>query len=275
MSYATLLVHLECGRSNERLLQVAGALAQQMNARVVGVAACRPLQVNYGDGFVTGDLLESDRREIDLEFKEARREFDDALESHGAQLVWRPAVVYGALSDHLAGEARCADLIVTGAGGSAIFNATRRADLGELVLQAGRPVLVVPPTAGPLLLDRALIAWKDSREARRAALDALPLLQKASAVAVAEVAPEAELPAARERVAEVSRWLDGHGVKAEAMAVPRRGEDAARIEGLAREWRADVLVAGAYGHSRLREWVLGGVTRDLLLSPTRCVLVSH
>lgn len=275
MSYATLLVHLEAGRSNERVLQVAGALAQQANARVVGLAACRPLQINYGDGFVTGDLLESDRREIDLELKEALREFTAALEGRCAQLVWRPGVVYGALSDHLAAEARCADLIVTGAGRSPLFNATRHADLGELVLQAGRPVLVVPPTPEALLLERALVAWKESREARRAVLDALPLLKKASAVAVAEVAPEDELPAARARVAEVARWLEWHGVKAEPLALARSGGDADRLEGLAREWRADVLVAGAYGHSRLREWVLGGVTRDLLLAPGRCVLVSH
>lgn len=275
MSYATLLVHLECGRRNERLLQVSRALAQQANSRVVGVAACRPLQVNYGDGFVTGDLLDSDRRELGRELEEAKAEFMAALEGHCAQLAWRPAVVYGALADHLAAEARCADLVVTGAGGSPLFNATRHADLGELVLQAGRPVLVVPATPGPLLLERVLVAWKDTREARRAALDGLPLLKKASAVVVAEVAPEEELPAARARVAEVVSWLEWHGVKAEPLALVRSGEDSARLEGLAREWRADVLVAGAYGHSRLREWVLGGVTRDLLRAPGRCMLLSH
>jgi nucleotide-binding universal stress UspA family protein len=275
MSYATLLVHLECGRSNERLLQVAADLAQQTNARVIGVAACRPLQLNYGDGFVTGDLLESDRREIDRELEAARRDFTAALEGRCAQHSWRQAVVYGTLADHLAAQARCADLIVTGAGGVLLFNASRHADLGELVLQAGRPVLLVPPTPGPLALGRALVAWKDTPEARRAVLDALPLLKKASAFAIAEVAAAEELPAARARVADVAGWLEWHGVKAEPLALARSGEDANRLEGLAREWRADVLVAGAYGHSRLREWVLGGVTRDLLLAPGRCALVSH
>jgi nucleotide-binding universal stress UspA family protein len=275
MPYATLLVHLECGQSNARLLQAVKELCNPKPARIIGVAACRPLQLDYGDGFVTGELVDSDRREIDEEQKAAGEELRQALEGFGEQLLFRPAVVYGPLSEHVAAEARGADLVITSARPAPLFNGTRRADVGEMVLQAGRPVLVVPATGGDVSLARILVAWKDTREARRAALDALPLLHRAKQVAVAEVAEAVALAGAKERVAEVCGWLARHGIAAEPLALPRSGEDAGRLEGLAREWKADVVVAGAYGHSRLREFVLGGVTRDLLLASRRCALLSH
>ena len=84
-----------------------------------------------------------------------------------------------------------------------------------------------------------------------------------------------ELFDARGRLQDVVAWLKGHGIAAKAVAAPTAGNDATHLDAIAREHGAGLLVAGAYGHNRLREWVLGGVTRDLLLRPGRCSLVSH
>ena len=93
----------------------------------------------------------------------------------------------------------------------------------------------------------------------------MPLLKRADHVVVVEIAGEEELAAARTHVEDVVGWLERHGVVAEALACRSSGDEATRLSNIAQEQDADLIVAGAYGHSRLHEWVLGGVTRDLLL----------
>ena len=90
-----------------------------------------------------------------------------------------------------------------------------------------------------------------------------------------EIAADVEMADARDHLEDVVMWLKRHGVGANSLTVPATGDDAAQLDAIARDKDAGLLVAGAYGHNRLREWVLGGVTRDLLLRPRRCSLVSH
>jgi len=139
----------------------------------------------------------------------------------------------------------------------------------------GRPVLVVPAAADELKLEQVVIGWKDTRETQGAALDALPLLKKAAHVTVVEICAEREIAAARTRVEDVVGWLKAHGVVAKPLASPSTGDDASLLNAIAQERGANMVVAGAYGHSRLREWVLGGVTRDLLLRGKNFSLLSH
>ena len=139
----------------------------------------------------------------------------------------------------------------------------------------GRPVLVVPSAGAPLNLDRAVVAWKESRQARRAVVDALPLLRQASHVAVATIAAAEVVATARSCVADVIGWLKQHGIKAVPVVARPNGDDAAQLQGIARDHDAGVIVAGAFGHSRLRDWALGGVTRHLLLRGQGCALLSH
>jgi nucleotide-binding universal stress UspA family protein len=87
--------------------------------------------------------------------------------------------------------------------------------------------------------------------------------------------PEQDLAAARTQLADVALWLGRHGVTADQVASPSIGDDAEALWALARDLGAELIVAGAYGHSRLREWVLGGVTKNLLLSKDRYSFVSH
>ena len=142
-------------------------------------------------------------------------------------------------------------------------------------MQAGRPVLLVAPATVPFRMERFVIGWKNTREARRAVTDALPLLKTASHVGVVEIAAQDNLAAARRRLDEVSGWLGRHGVAATVHASPADGDDANWFDSMAAERDAAIVVAGAYGHSRVREWVLGGVTRTLLKHPVRSSLVSH
>ena len=275
MTYGTLMVHLELGRSNASLLQIAGDLAERFHASVIGIAACQPMQIVYGDGFISGDIYEQDRQELDKEMKAAEAEFRSALQTRAVTLEWRSTVMFTLLSDYLAREARSADLVITGIASGDLFDSSRSVNTGDLVMRAGRPVLVVPAAAGKVKLDRIVVGWKDTREARRAVSDALPLLKGASHVAVVEIAVEEELAAARTQIEDVAGWLNRHGIKAECLTSPSTGDDATALYAMAQDQGADVIVAGAYGHSRLREWALGGVTRDLLLRANWCSLLSH
>lgn len=273
---ATLMVHLELGHPNTKLLDVAADLARRLNADVMGIAACQPLQITYGDGYVSGDLIEQDREELEKEIKDAETEFRAALRSHRENLEWRSTVTFTSLADYLADQARCADLLITGVDRKAsMFDSSRHVDIGDLIVQLGRPALIVPSDMEKISLERVLIGWKDTRESRRAVLDALPLLRKAGHVAVCEVTSEDRMSAAKAHLADVVGWLQRDGIAAEPIAALSTADDATRLDTIATEQSADVVVAGAYGHSRLREWALGGVTKDLLLRASRCSFVSH
>ena len=290
MSYATLMVHLQVGQPNGAVLLAAAGLAERFGAGVIGVAACQPIQLVYSDGYIAGDVFERDREEKDREVAEAEAAFRDAFRTRsnapGHVLEWRSTVTLGTACGWVADQARCADLVITGTGAPADpFDASRRVNTGELVMQAGRPVLVVPQGAdhtgpdhtGPacISLDHAMVAWKDTRETRRAVLDALPLLQRATRVSVVEAAAKDDMADARLHVADVTAWLGRHGVAAIGQAVLSDGGDALQLDAIAHDQGADLVVAGAYGHSRAREWALGGVTRSLLLHGSRCSLLSH
>lgn len=275
MAYATLLVHLQSGQSNTALLTIAGQLAERFHAHVIGIAACQPMMIVGGDGYVCGDVFADDQRQIDEDLGAAQAEFREALHDKSPCLAWRSTVVIAALADYLAVEARSADLIVTGSMPTDTFNLARAADPASLIMQAGRPVLIVPPKADPIRFAHALVGWKDTRECRRAVFDALPMLMQMAQVTVLEIAALDAIDAAQARVADVAAWLGRHGVTAACRVERAEGDDVDQLKTEMDAADADVIVAGAYGHGRLREWVLGGVTRDLLLDASRCVMVSH
>jgi len=278
MTYQTLMVKLELGRSNAGLLRIAADLTDRCYANMIGIAACQPLREvisNEGDSFIAADVIDLDREQIDPEMRTAEAEFRAALEGHAKAIEWRSAVTFGSLSGYLALQARCTDLVITGVASSGWLDTSRYWDTTDLIMQAGRPVLIVPHAADKLRLERIVVGWKDTREAKRAVLDALPLLKWATHVAVVEIAPESDLASARARLADVVEWLKRHGVAATPIAARSNGADAAELNEIVQRQGADLIVAGAYGHNRVREWALGGVTRDLLLCADRCSLVSH
>jgi nucleotide-binding universal stress UspA family protein len=145
-------------------------------------------------------------------------------------------------------------------------------------MQAGRPLLVVPDKVNWLDLRSVLVAWKDTPEARRAVADALPMLRKARDVTIVEI-PERDddRSAVMAGVTDVAAWLARHGVTASARVseAVRNATAAAQLEQVAGDLGAGLIVAGAYGHSRFRELILGGVTEYLVTQSARSVLLSH
>lgn len=278
---ASLMVRLGAAAPNDALLALTADLAARLKAsRVIGISARQPLQI-YGtpEMYVPPELMNWDRDQIDAELKAAEQEFRSALEGKVASVEWRSAVVsYGSIADYVAAEMRAADLLVTGTQeGGALLDRSRFVNIADLVLRAGKPVLVAAPTERRVDLRTVVVGWKNAREARRAAQDALPLLQLAERVIVVEIAAADDLADARTRTEDVAGWLARHGVASSARAVVAANSEGEQLRGIASDLELDagLVVGGAYGHTRLREWVLGGVTRDFLLQPSRCSLVSH
>ena len=121
-----------------------------------------------------------------------------------------------------------------------------------------------------------MVGWKDTREARRAVLDSLPLLREAAQVTIVEICGSGEEEAATARLDDVARYLERHRIKASPKIILHHaGSPADQLIRLAQVEGADLLVTGAYGHSRLGEWVFGGMTRDLLAVSPLCCLMSH
>jgi nucleotide-binding universal stress UspA family protein len=143
-------------------------------------------------------------------------------------------------------------------------------------MQAGRPLVIVPPAANWLDLRSVLVAWKDVREARRAVSDALPLLAAAKDVTIAEIPEQStDHSDALLRVEDVAAWLLGHSVVASTVVPETRAKASIQLEEIAADVGAGVVIAGAYGHSRFHEWVLGGVTRHLATQSGRCSFLSR
>jgi nucleotide-binding universal stress UspA family protein len=277
MSYNTILLHLEAHSANQAVLAVAADLARLFAARVIGVAAGHTLQLGLAAGdILSAELVERDHQETVQQLRDTKQRLEAALHGRASGLEWCTVSALTPLTEQIAALARGCDIVVTGSGkhGSSL-DLSSRETISDLVMRVGRPVLVIPPDATGLRTGHAILAWKDTREVRRAAADSLPLLGRMHRVTVIEIADDKELPAARDRLTDVAGWLGRHGITAEILVIPAHGDDAMRLDRVVAQQAADVLVAGAYGHSRLREWVLGGVTADLLLRP-RCVsLVSH
>jgi nucleotide-binding universal stress UspA family protein len=276
MAYATVMVGLSVDQPNEARLEIAGQLAERFGAKVIGIAAAEfspPLYFTSGEP--AQKLVDQGRAAIKNRIAEVESEFRAAMQNRITAVEWRCAEDFP--SRYIVQQARASDIIVVGeAGRGTIADPFAQVSPSDLVMQAGRPLLVVSDTCNWLDLRSVLIAWKDTTEARRAVADALPLLRKATDVTVVEIVEEqANRPAALSRVKDVAAWLSRHGVNASEQVPEECGEAGALLERIASEVGAGVIVAGAYGHSRLREWILGGVTRRLVNPSNRCSLLSR
>jgi len=277
MSYKTILVHLDSRQRSTERLPFAFGLAARFEAHLVGLyAPGAPRIPSYAlaeAGAVLRDIVEQSRAEA---ARQAQKQFREAAARHGdAGAEWRESAAEPAAAVRL--SARYADLVVA-AQPEPQDDAEVRAVAHELALAAGRPVLFVPyagrfATAGR----RVMIAWDAGVEAARAVSDALPLLKRADSVEVAVFDPERGRREHGEQPgADVALYLARHGVK---VSVTRQSganfEVGAQVLSRAADTGADLIVMGAYGHSRVRELVLGGVTRTMLESMTVPVLMSH
>lgn len=275
--YSTLMVHLDLDTDNAQLLDITSHLAERFDADVVGIVACQPMSLIVGQGLIPGEVFESDRAEIVGQMKAAEEAFRAALAKRPGRLHWRAQLTNTVPTDYIVQQMRSADLLIASVDTRVSRQGpARRVDAEDLVMQTGRPVLIVPTGAHKLVANNILVGWKDSRETRRAIGDALPFLKMAKRVVVAEVVAENDgVPDARRHTEEVCAWLKRHDISAEPLALATGSEYVVSLDAIAQQVDADFIVAGAYGHSRMREWALGGVTRDLLKYSSRCSLLSH
>ncbi|CAN5222186.1 universal stress protein [soil metagenome] len=276
MTYQTIMVHMKLQHSNTGLLKVVSEIADRHGSRIIGFAACQPIPIVYCDVPMTPMLMDEDHNEIVREMGLAEAEFRSTFQGKPDKIEWRTSIGLEPTANFVALNARSADLIITSAASFDPNDTARRESPEMIVMQVGRPVLIVPREAADLKLDRVTIAWKDTRETRRAVADAIPLLKTATHVNIVHLAPERDRQSAIESMNDVAFWLSQHGVIANVIFSPlTAGDDAYQLDACLKEHKTDVVVAGAYGHSRLREWVLGGVTRDLTLHAEYCALLSH
>ena len=276
MTYKTVMVSLALDRPNDARLEIAGQLVKRFNAQAIGIAAGEFSPPLY---FTTGEqaqrVLDQGQAAIRNRVAEVEAQFRAAMQHRAAAVEWRCADDFP--TRFIAQQARAADIIVVGEDGrGAISNPFMRADSSDLLMQTGRPLLVVPDDDDWLDLRSVLIAWKDTPEARRAVADALPILREAKDVTVVEIVEnEADRSAALAGVEDVVAWLLRHGVIASARVPAECGNVETQLEKIASEFGAGLVVAGAYGHSRFQEWVFGGVTKRLLNPSRRCTLLSR
>ena len=277
MNYKTILVHLDASKRVAERLAIAKRFADTFEAQLTGLfALSAPRIPSYALAEAGPVVIEAEARYR----AEAARVAENAFNAATAQLT-HGSEFRSTIRDALAAvqlSARYADLVIAGqpepegsAGVASDF-------AEELVLSAGRPVLFVPYAGRfPEIGRRVLVAWNAGREAARAVTDALPLLRRASIVQVVAFDPRkggadhGDVPGA-----DIALVLARHGVKVSVAQQQSADVDVGnQILSRAADIQSDLIVMGAYGHSRLRELVLGGVTRTLLDTMTVPVLMSH
>ncbi|WP_020186271.1 universal stress protein [Methylopila sp. 73B] len=270
--FASILVHFDLTPYAEARGRLAAQFAERYGAYFVGAAAEQQLLEVYAEGAVniSASVSDEERARVEGDLRAARRTFDAVVGSRN-DAEWRACVTDP--ERFLIEQARAADLVVVGRRASYdIEDGALGVRPGAIALECGRPILVVPPEKDYLAAHKVVVAWKDTREARRAVRDALPILKKANEVVIL-----AATPALRDAGAEdVAAWLDRHGVRAHASVHSGQLETVANdLMDQADDIGADLIVSGAYGHSRTREWLFGGVTRDLLETSKHCLFMSH
>ena len=280
MPYKTILMHCNDARRIARLLAPAVHLAETLQAHLVGLSVVPPVAV-FSAGAPMGPpiIVDAHCQLYRAENPAMRAKFEEAVRGRGFVTEWREeeAQAYG-VADVVLEYARASDLVIASQA-DPDWPGTERLDVAErLAIESGRPVLIVPNTAPRERVgDKVLVAWNARREAARAVFDALPILQRAKAVRVVWVNPQSE----RERTqavpaGEICATLTRHGVKCAAVEEVRPGAGVGEtLLTCAKDWGADLLVMGCYGHTRLREFVLGGASRRVLSHMSIPVLMSH
>jgi nucleotide-binding universal stress UspA family protein len=268
MSFAAVMVHVDIEHDSERRVELAIGVADRFQAALIGVAGCA-----LWPAFMAGNAGLTKSNQYD--FQKVMARFEQKGKTFRAQgrslkqIEWRNALE--SPGELLLREARAADLLVIGRRHSGSDD-----DPGVIVLRVGRPVLLVPDAVAALPLRRVVVAWKDTRECRRAVRDALPFLQQAKEVLIVGIGESESGSNAKKTLSDVGSYLLRHGVVvAHEIWRQARGPVAAELLHLVRDEGADVIVAGGYGHSRLGEWIFGGVTHELLASSPVCCMLSH
>lgn len=279
MSYKSLLVHLDTSQAADRRLEFAFRLAQRFDAHLTALLTLvRPESGSFYAMAGAADFLAEHDRVNDERRDALERGFKAEMARTGGSADWR--VTTGYANDVVPDAARLVDLVVAGQlDPNDPDSLVADQFLEHLVLNAGRPVLIVPYVGAFATVGRhPVVAWDGSREAARAVADATPWFAQAKQTTIVTIgAPGGEPPQSRLPGADIAAVIARHGtavVVEELEAAPARTVGDALLSRAA-ELGGDLIVMGCYGHARWRELVLGGASRVTLRSMTMPVLMSH
>lgn len=278
--YKTILVHVDGGARQESRLLAAAQLAGEHGGHLVGSAATGMSMASYAVLNGSMAMPVSNREFQDLRDEATARldGFVDQAVRLGMQ-VPETRLVEDGTRDGLLLQSRYADLVVLSQdNGAGSTEAGALRGLPQYIALHGvRPVLVVPGNYhGQPLAANVLVGWDGGVPAQRAIDAALPLLRAAGSVRLAVVNPDDQPGLHGEQPgADMALYLARHGVRVDVEVEHTRAPEAEALMDMARDCRAGLLVAGAFGHSRYREWMLGGVTRDMLDHAPAPLLIAH
>lgn len=274
-----IALHIEKDKACETRTWVATTLAKSFQAELIGVyVAPLPFQYAYENALIPNAVHEVVRRQLDEERARCREEFEHRAARAGVAAQWRAP--HGPPEETLALHVRCTDLLITSQTDDQNTDSVIAPYLLEsIIMTAGRPVLVIPYAGLDYTVGkRILFCWDHGREAARALSDAAPFLAKAEEIFALTLDTKSEEMRRRETVADdLHAYFDAQGY-AKPQTVIRDTADVGignAILNAASDYGCDMIVMGLYGHSRAREWVLGGASREILNSMTMPVLFSH
>ena len=278
MSYRSILVLLDQDPHNAARTDCAVQLAKALECHLVGVAPTSLVDLPASPE-VAASLVELAARVWDTlreQADQAAKRFSETCRAAGLS-SFEAVVDEADKAPSLVRHAHCSDLTVLSQAdpSAAGFRATKEL-VEQLVLHSARPTLILP-YAGRFerVGSQVLVAWDDSREAARAVADALPLLRLATRVQVISWNEATDDATLRVRLDALRRWLMWQGVVAEVQADTTPIDIADTMLSRASDMNADLVVMGAYGHARWREFILGGATKSLLSKPPLPILFSH
>lgn len=292
----TILVPIEDSHTPSSL-DTAFNLAARLRSHVIGLhvqddpTAMMPL---IGEGMSSGmieEMMAAAERQGTARTADAHALFEHLRQKYGVALQNTPPavgasgdaqhntataqwqVLTGREDDLMACRSRLADLVVM-ARTTTVGDASFQMILNAILMESGKPLLLAPPTATPTIGQHIAIAWNGSAEAARAVSSALPLLQEAEKVSILTV-PENEHNPKHTKAEELAQYLAWHGIAAVGEPLTGNGNAGAALLSACQNIQADLLVMGAYTHSRLRQLIMGGVTQHVLAHAEIACLLRH
>ncbi|PTM40291.1 universal stress protein [Bosea sp. 124] len=273
---SVLVAFTEEGRGERSsALAYALSLSQQAKAHLTVQAASMRYAVPASlVGAFGAELISSENRRIQALAEAFAEKAKGTADAAGVTCtVEAPTLVYADLCDRLLAYARVHDVSILDMEKDAVQR--DRGLIEAALFESGRPVLIIPPGSERFSARRILIAWDGGASAARAVGDAMPFLTRAEEVEILSVSGEKDLSSVIAG-ADLAPHLARHGIKVTVRNIALTQPDvASEIRQAATDFGADLVVSGAYKHSRLREWLLGGVTQSLLKDCTLPILMSH
>ena len=265
-------MHIDGSARCVERVRVARQLAETFDAQVTALYGVTPSLWRYPMAAEAGAMVAGELAKLDAEFRDRAKAAFAAASAGSSRMTW--AELTNDAPWAFARHALVADLMLLGQRDEGDVAAVETAPdfVSSMLVESGRPALLLP-YAGPLATigRNVLVAWKPTREAAHAVTAALPWLRRAEQVHVIGYGDEADAA-----LQSLQRYLQAHGVTAKPhRGGPEPGNAGESLLSEAADRSADLLVMGCYGHSRAREWVLGGATRSVLQSMTLPVLMAH